>query len=299
VAKPSFEQAEITARRKNTAALHSGMVFRSMNSTITMNLNAMLGTKGASWTLSGACASGSHAVGQAADLIASGRQRIMICGGAQEITWESVCSFDALGAFSMREDDPARASRPFDRERDGLVPSGGAATLVLEDFEHAKARGATVLAEVLSYAFSSDGGHIAVPNGDGIERCMIDALDRAGTTPPSIDYVCAHGTSTPVGDAVEAEAIDRVFGTAKPWVSSIKSMAGHEMWMAGAAQVVYSILASKEGFIPGNLNFEQPDKRTRGIRVAPENVRATPEHVLCNSAGFGGTNSCLVLRIKG
>jgi 3-oxoacyl-[acyl-carrier-protein] synthase-1 len=246
--------------------------------------------------LSGACASSSHAVGQAADLIAAGRQKVMICGGAQEITWEAVCSFDALCAFSLRENDPAAASRPFDRDRDGLVPSGGAAALILEDRDYAIERGAKILGEVCGYAFSSDGGHIAVPNGDGIERCMRDALDRANVLPSQIDYLCAHGTSTPVGDAVEAEAISRVFSSGSPWVSSLKSMTGHEMWMSGAAQVVYTLLAAGHGFIPGNLNFSSPDERTRGLRINPETLIEEMEYVLCNAAGFGGTNSCLVLR---
>jgi 3-oxoacyl-[acyl-carrier-protein] synthase-1 len=297
VAKPSYDQAAMTKRVKNTAALHSGTVFQSMNSTVTMNLNSLLGTQGAAWTLSGACASGSHAVGQAADLIAAGRQKVMICGGAQEITWESVCSFDALCAFSLREQDPTAASRPFDRDRDGLVPSGGAAAVILEDRDFALERGAKILGEVCGYAFSSDGGHIAVPNGDGIERCMREALNRADVSPSQIDYLCAHGTSTPVGDAVEAEAIARVFASGSPWVSSLKSMTGHEMWMSGAAQVVYTLLAAGQGFIPGNLNFVAPDENTKCLRINPETLFEEMEFVLCNAAGFGGTNSCLVLKI--
>ncbi len=297
VARPSYQQAEQTARERSTGGLHSGTVFRSMCSTVTMNLNTLLGTQGAAWTLSGACASGSHAVGQAADLIAAGRQRVMICGGAQEISWEAVCSFDALCAFSMREDQPTAASRPFDAGRDGLVPSGGAAALVLEDLEHARGRGATVLGEVLAYAFSSDGSHIAVPSGEGLERSMREALARASVAAADIDYVCAHGTSTPVGDAVEAEAIGRVFAPARPWVSSTKSQTGHEMWMAGAAQVVYTLVAARGGFMPVNANFESPDERTAGLRVVTEMTRSAPELVLLNAAGFGGTNSSLVVRL--
>jgi 3-oxoacyl-[acyl-carrier-protein] synthase-1 len=273
------------------------MVFQSMNSTITMNLSALLGTRGASWTLSGACASGGHAVGQAADLISLGRQDVVICGGAQEIGWESVCSFDALCAFSTREDEPLAASRPFDADRDGLVPSGGAAALVLENWERATSRGAEILGEVKAYAFSADGSHIAVPNGDGIARAMAEVLERAELQAQDIDYVCAHGTSTPVGDAVEAEAIASVFADSRPWVSSTKAQTGHEMWMSGASQVVYSLLAARRGFLPGNLNFVRPDDRTASIRVAAEPVHEAPELILCNAAGFGGTNSTLIIRV--
>ncbi len=296
VAAPSHNQAELTQQHQSTSQLHSGMVFRSMNSCISMNLNAILGTRGAAWTISGACASGGHAVGQAADLIALGRQDCIVCGGAQEISWEAVCSFDALGAFSTRENDPDGASRPFDAARDGLVPSGGAAALVLESEDHARRRGAEILGEVLAYAFSSDGGHIAVPTGDGLARCMTESLQRAAVTPASVEYVCAHGTSTPVGDGVEAEAIAGVFGSARPWVSSIKSMTGHEMWMAGASQIVYSLLAAQQGFIPGNRNFETADAKTGLLRIAAESIAANPQLIMCNSAGFGGTNSCLLLR---
>jgi len=296
VAASSYQQAHTTYTDKSTASLHSGMVFQSMNSSITMNLNTIFGTRGAAWTLSGACASGGHALGQAADLIAAGRQDLMICGGGQEITWESVCSFDALCAFSTREDAPTMASRPFDAERDGLVPSGGAAAVVLESFDHAQERGATILGEIVSYAFSSDGGHIAVPTGEGLVRCMAEALQRAELTPDSIAYVCAHGTSTPVGDAAEAEAIAAVFGSHQPWVSSIKSQTGHEMWMAGASQIVYCLLGAHNGFIPGNLNYQRPDERTAAIKVAPEPITTAPELILCNAAGFGGTNSSLIVR---
>ena len=297
VAAPSYLQAFLTRERKSTSALHSGMVFQSMNSTVTLNLNALLGTLGASWTLSGACASGGHSIGQAFDLIAHGRQDRVICGGVQEITWESVCSFDALCAFSLREDDPAAASRPFDADRDGLAPSGGAAAIVLEEREQAVARGAEILGEVLAYAFSSDGTHVAVPTGDGLVRAMTEALERAGVQVSDVHYVSAHATGTPIGDAVEAEAISLVFGAAKPWVSSIKGMVGHEMWMAGASQLVYSLLAGRAGFIPGSRNFDRPDDHTRLLRIPREPVRCTPELMLLNSAGFGGTNSCLVIRL--
>src|SRR6266567_1192276 len=220
----AVEQVDLLRARGETKLIGSGQVFRSMTSCITMNLNTLLKTRGACWTISSACSSGGHAVGQAADLIAMGRQTRVICGGAQEINWESMCSFDALGAFSLRLDDPERASRPFDARRDGLVPSGGAAALVLERYDLALARGAVILGELRGYAFSSDGSHISVPSQDGLQRAMRKAIAQAEIQPADIDYICAHATSTPAGDAAEAENITALFGAKTPWVSSLKSM---------------------------------------------------------------------------
>ena len=292
----AVEQVDTLRREGETKAIGSGLVFRSMTSCVTMNLNTLLQTQGACWTISSACSSGGHAIGQAADLIALGRQERMICGGAQEVNWEAMCSFDALGAFSLRLDDPPAACRPFDAGRDGLVPSGGAAAVVLERFDLARARGARILGEIGGYAFSSDGQHISVPSQGGLQRAMARAIAQAGLKPADIDYICAHATSTPAGDAAEAENILAVFGADGPWVSSTKSMTGHELWMSGASQVVYSTLMAEGGFIAPNLNFHTPDASSRHLRIAVETVDQAPEIVLCNSAGFGGTNSCLVLR---
>jgi 3-oxoacyl-[acyl-carrier-protein] synthase I len=292
----AVEQVETLRREGETKAIGSGLVFRSMTSCVTMNLNTLLQTQGACWTISSACSSGGHAIGQAADLIALGRQERVICGGAQEVNWEAMCSFDALGAFSLRRDDPQGACRPFDAGRDGLVPSGGAAAVVLERFDLARARGARILGEIGGYAFSSDGQHISVPSQGGLQRAMARAIAQAGLKPADIDYICAHATSTPAGDAAEAENILAVFGAEGPWVSSTKSMTGHELWMSGASQVVYSTLMAEGGFIAPNLNFNTPDASSRHLRIAVETVDQAPEIVLCNAAGFGGTNSCLVLR---
>jgi 3-oxoacyl-[acyl-carrier-protein] synthase-1 len=292
----AIEQVDLLREKGETKLIGSGAIFRSMTSCITMNLNTLLQTRGACWTISSACSSGGHAVGQAADLIALGRQDRVICGGAQEINWESMCGFDGLGAFSIRVDEPQAACRPFDADRDGLVPGGGAAALVLERYDLARARGATILGEVLGYAFSSDGQHLSVPGNDGLQRAMSKAVAGAGLKPADIDYICAHATSTPAGDAAEAENIVAVFGDRTPWVSSLKSMTGHELWMSGASQVVYSTLMAHGGFIAPNINFRTPDEVTGRLRIAAETVAEAPEHVLCNSAGFGGTNSCLVLR---
>ncbi|MDH4100526.1 MAG: beta-ketoacyl-[acyl-carrier-protein] synthase family protein [Nitrospirota bacterium] len=294
----AVEQTDLLRKIGDTRGIGSGLVFRSMTSCITMNLNTLLKTRGASWTISSACSSGGHAVGQAADLIAMGRQERVICGGAQEVNPESMCSFDALGAFSARTDNPQAASRPFDAGCDGLVPSGGAAAIVLERYDLARSRGANILGEILSYAFSSDGDQLAVPSRDGLRRAMGKAIERAGITATDIDYICAHATSTPAGDAAEAENISAVFGSQTPWVSSLKSMTGHELWMSGASQVVYSTIMAQMGFIAPNINFETPSESSRHLRIAVEPVAETPEYVLCNSAGFGGTNSCLVLRFS-
>lgn len=291
----NFQQVNITLKEKSTLGIGAGLVFQALNSTVSMNLNTIFGTRGASWTLSGACASGGHAIGQASDLIAMGRQDRIICGGTQEINWESVSSFDATNAFSLREDNPKGASRPFDRSRDGLVPSGGVAIVALERYDLAKKRGANILGKVLAYSFSSDGSKLSVPSGEGLERCIRECLKLAGISPDEVDYICAHATSTPIGDEAEARAIYNVFGNSSPWVSSIKSMTGHEMWMAGAAQVVYSVIMGLEGFIAPNINFERQEEGAPPLKIAAETIDLRPKVILCNSAGFGGTNSCLLI----
>lgn len=292
---PAIEQTELLKETKSTNSLGSGFVFQSMTSCITMNLNAILGTQGASWSISGACASGGHAIGQAADLIRLGRQDRMICGGAQEINWQSMCSFDGLSAFSMRLDQPEAASRPFAKSRDGLVPSGGAAALVLENYDMAVARGAHIWGEVLSYGFSSDGENIIVPGRTGLGRAMRMALAGAELKSGDIDYVCAHATSTPKGDEMEAGNILDVFGAGNVPVSSTKSMTGHELWMSGAAQVVYTSLMARDGFLAPNINFDGPDDASSKLDIITETRCGRLKKALCNSAGFGGTNSCLVL----
>jgi len=291
----NYRQVDQTLREKRTIALGSGLIVQAMNSTVSMNLNTLFGIQGASWTLSSACASGSNAIGQGSDLIALGRQDRMICGGVQEITWESVASFDATNAFSINAEGPEAASRPFDRDRDGLVPSGGAAIVLLERYDLAKERGAEILGMVHSYAFSSDGNHLTMPTGEGLQRCMTESLELAKINPEQISYINAHATSTPKGDIAEANAIAAVFGDCKPWVSSQKSMVGHEMWMAGASQVAYSMLMIRDGFIAQNLNYENPDPEMPPLRIATETIPEKPSWILCNAAGFGGTNTSLVV----
>ena len=292
----AIEQVERLRQTGATRSIGSGYVFRSMTSTVTMNLNALLQTRGACWSIASACSSGGHAVGQAADLIALGRQQRVICGAAQEINWQTMCSFDGLGAFSTRLDDPIAACRPFDADRDGLVPSGGAAALVLERYDLAQARGARVLGEVMAYGFSSDGEHLSVPSDDGLQRAMGKALGSARMQPGEVDYICAHATSTPTGDAAEARNIKAVFGAQTPPVSALKAMSGHELWMSGASQVVYSVIMAGDGFIAPNLNFVVGDVDTAGLNIVRKTLPRAPRIVMCNAAGFGGTNSCLLLR---
>lgn len=287
---------DIIREKKNTAMVGSGNIFQSMNSTITMNLSTIFNLRGINFTVSGACASGSHSIGMAYLLIRSGLQDCMICGGAEEVNVYSVGNFDGLSAFSTREDAPEKASRPFDSNRDGLVPSGGAATLVLESYESAVERGATILAEVIGYGFSSNGDHISVPNVDGPKRSLLMAIKDAGIDINEIGYVNAHATSTPVGDRNEAKAIDEVFGDHKPYVTSTKSQTGHEMWMAGASEVIYSILMMQNGFVAPNLNLETPDEAAVSLNIPRERVDVEFDTFLSNSFGFGGTNSTLIIR---
>jgi len=265
---PVIESADIIREKRDTSMVGSGSVFQSMNSSVTMNLSVIFHLKGVNFTISGACASGSHAIGMGYLLIRHGYQQTIICGGSQEVNLFCVGSFDALGAFSKMESAPEKASRPFDKSRDGLVPSGGAATVILEDLDHALKRGAPVLAEVIGYGFSSDGVHISVPDVDGPIRAISMALNDAGMDPGHIDYINAHATSTPIGDQNEAKAIDHVFGRYKPLISSTKSMTGHEMWMAGASEVVYSMLMMQDSFVAPNINFEEPDEITVKLNIA-------------------------------
>ncbi len=295
-AVPVIETIDIMRDKKDTALIGSGLIFQTMNSTISMNLSVIFKLKGINLTVSGACASGSHAIGLAYYLIRSGLQECVITGGGQELNLESTGNFDALNAFSVRENEPVKASRPFDRDRDGLVPSGGAATLILESYESAIKRGAKILAEVIGYGFSSNGDHISVPNLDGPVKAMKLALKDASLEPKDIQYINAHATSTPVGDAKEAEALNLVFGGSRPWVSSTKSMTGHEMWMGGASEVVYSILMMQNGFIAPNINFENPDEFSAKLRIADKTIHQPFSTFLSNAFGFGGTNSTLIVR---
>lgn len=295
-ARPVIEAANIMAEKHDSALLGSGLIFQSMNSTVTMNLSTIFHLRGINFTISAACASGSHSIGLGFMMIRQGMQDMVLCGGAQEVNYYSMATFDALNAFSVRMDEPTKASRPFDRDRDGLIPSGGAAAVVLEDYEHAVARGANIICEVCGYGFSSNGGGISQPSDDGSVIAMSRAMKQAGVEPKGIDYINAHATSTPQGDMYEAIALKRLFGEYGTLISSTKSMTGHECWMAGASEIVYSALMMQGGFVAPNINFENPDEHSAGLNITPVMVERRVDTVLSNSFGFGGTNSALVIK---
>lgn len=295
VAQPTIEMAEELMKYKETKMLGSGAIFKIMNSTVTMNLSTIFNTKGANWTIAAACASGSHSVGQAAELIKNGHQLRMIAGGAQEINWHSMASFDALGAFSLNINEPKKASKPFDKDRDGLIPSGGSASLILERMDLALKRGAKIYGEIVAYSFSSDGEDLSIPNGIGAELVINKVLKMSNLNPEDIDYINAHATSTPGGDKKEAGAIYNIFGN-KTYVSSTKSMTGHECWMAGASEIIYSLLMMRDKFLAPNINFVEGDDVTQKINVINKKINCNPKIILSNSFGFGGTNAAVILR---
>ena len=294
-AKPVIEAANIMAEKHDSALLGSGLIFQSMNSTVNMNLSTIFHLRGVNFTVSAACASGSHSIGLGYLLIKQGLQDMVLCGGAQETNYYSMATFDALSAFSVRLDEPTKASRPFDRDRDGLIPSGGAAALVLEDYDHAVKRGANILCEVSGYGFSSNGGGISQPSDDGSVIAMSRALKDAGVSADEIDYVNAHATSTHQGDMFEAIALDRLFNGKHALISSTKSMTGHECWMAGASEIVYSTIMMQNNFVAPNINFENPDEYSAKLNIATKTVEKELKTILSNSFGFGGTNSALVI----
>lgn len=288
--------AKLMDEKRDTTLLGSGWIFQAMNSTVTMNLSTIFRLRGVNFTVSAACASGSHAIGLGYMMIKQGLQDLILCGGAQEVNAYSMGTFDALSAFSSRTDEPTKASRPFDRDRDGLIPSGGAAALVLEEYEHAVARGANILCEVTGYGFSGNGGGISQPSDVGSEIAMQRALRDAAIEPAAVDYINAHATSTPQGDMFEAMALARLFKGEHAWISSTKSMTGHECWMAGASEIVYSILMLQNNFVAPNINFENPDEYSEKLHIAAKRIDTELRTILSNSFGFGGTNSALIIK---
>ncbi len=291
-----IEATDTIRVKKDTTLVGSGAIFQTMNCTVTMNLSTVFRLKGINYTLGAACASGSHSIGMGYLMIRWGLQQQVICGGAQEVNKYTFGAFDGLSAFSIREAEPTKASRPFDIGRDGLIPSGGAATVILESLESAQKRGAKILAEIVGYGFSSNGEHISNSSVDGQVRSLSMALKEAGLSAREIDYINAHATSTPGGDKVEAQAIHQVFGDAGTPVSSTKSMTGHECWMAGASEIVYSLLMMDNDFIAPNINFETPDEDSAKLNIIAETKAAKLNTILSNSFGFGGTNSTLIVR---
>ncbi len=295
-ARSTIEAVDIMRQKKDTMLVGSGAVFQTMNSTVTMNLATIFKLRGVNFTISAACASGSHAIGLGYHFIKTGLQDCIITGGAQEINGLAMGNFDALSAFSVHESEPSKASRPFDRDRDGLIPSGGAATVVLESLESAQKRGAKIWGEVTGYGFSSNGEHISNPTVNGPVRSLNMALKDAGLKPDQVDYINAHATSTQAGDSSEAKALAEVFGEKKVPVSSTKSMTGHECWMAGASEIVYCMIMMENGFIAPNINFVNPDEDSAKLDIVKTSTGKNINVFLSNSFGFGGTNSTLIVR---
>lgn len=294
--KAVVDAAFIMEEKKDSTKIGSSLIFQGMNSTVSMNMSTIFHLRGINFSTSAACASGSHAIGLGYILIQKGLQDMILCGGAQETNKYSMTSFDALYAFSVRMNEPTKASRPFDRNRDGLVPSGGAAAVILEDYEHAIARGAPILAEVCGYGFSSNGCGISKANEEGSFIAMNRAMQDANISPKDIDYINAHATSTIQGDMNEAIAINRLFNGEKALISSTKSMTGHECWMAGASEIVYSIIMMQNNFVAPNINFENPDEYSEPLNICRKTTEVELHSVLSNSFGFGGTNSALVIK---
>jgi 3-oxoacyl-[acyl-carrier-protein] synthase-1 len=295
-AQAVIEAHEVMREKKDSMLIGSGGAFRAMTSTVSMNLSTIFGLRGINISVAAACASGSHAAGLGYTLVHTGMQDMVLCGGAQEVNFYSMAGFDGLGAFSMRIDEPAKASRPFDANRDGLVPGGGAASLILEDEAHARKRGATVYGEIAGYGFSSDGGQIAQASERAAAISMERAMADAGVGAKRLDYINAHATSTPQGDRCEALAIDKIFAGCNTPVSSTKSMTGHECWMAGASEIVYSLLMMKHNFVAPNINFETPDEAAKNLNIITKTKEQAINSFLSNSFGFGGTNSTIIVK---
>jgi 3-oxoacyl-[acyl-carrier-protein] synthase-1 len=268
------------------------MVPRTMCSTVSAALATAFAIKGISYSLSAACATSAHCIGASADLIRYGQQDIMFAGGGEEVHWTMTCMFDAMGALSTKfNETPTTASRPYDADRDGFVIAGGGGILVLEEYEHAKARGAKIIAELLGYGVTSDGADMVAPSGEGAVRCMQMAM--ANINKP-IDYLNTHGTSTPLGDVTELEAVRNAFGDSIPPLSSTKALSGHSLGAASVHEAIYCLLMMRDGFIAGSANIATIDERAESFPIVRETRDAKLDTVMSNSFGFGGTNATLV-----
>ena len=268
-------------------------VTKTMGSSISAILATAFKLKGINYSISSACATSAHCIGHAADLIKSGQQDIVIAGGGEDLHWSSSNLFDAMGALSSNfNDDPASASRAYDKDRDGFVISGGSGMLILEEEEHAKKRGANILAKISGYYATSDGYDMVAPSGEGAYRCMEGALQNYGS---SVDYINTHGTSTPVGDVAELTAIKELFKQEIPVISSTKSMTGHSLGATGAQEAIYSIMMLRDSFIAPSINISNLCEEAEGIHVNTETLKKDIKAVLSNSFGFGGTNASLVI----
>ncbi len=285
-------QAADIAREKGPKRIGPYMVPRCMSSTVAANIATAFKIKGLSYSISSACSTSAHCIGNGSELIQMGKQDVILAGGGEELHWTLTVLFDAMGALSSRYNDtPQRASRPYDANRDGFVISGGGGVVVLEDLEHAKARGARIYAEVTGYAATSDGADMVAPSGEGAVRCMRMAMQGQGNRP--VDYINAHGTSTPAGDIVELNAMREVFGADLPKVSSTKSLTGHSQGATGVHEAIYSLVMMEQGFVAPSANIEELDPEAGNFPLVRETEEATLNCVMSNSFGFGGTNASL------
>jgi 3-oxoacyl-[acyl-carrier-protein] synthase-1 len=287
------------AREKGPKRVGPYMVPRCMSSTIAANIATAFKIKGLSYSISSACSTSAHCIGNGSELIQMDKQDVVLAGGGEELHWTLTVLFDAMGALSSRYNDtPERASRPYDANRDGFVISGGGGVVVLEELEHAKARGARIYGEVTGYAATSDGADMVAPSGEGAVRCMRLAMRNLGNTP--VDYVNSHGTSTPAGDIIELNAMREVFGADLPKVSSTKSLTGHSQGATGVHEAIYSLIMMEQGFVAPSANIEELDPEAEGFPLVRETEPATLNCVMSNSFGFGGTNASLTFsRIEG
>jgi 3-oxoacyl-[acyl-carrier-protein] synthase-1 len=281
-------------REKGAKKVGPTLVPRVMSSTVSACLAVAWKIKGVNYSISSACATSAHCIGNAYEIIRSGGQDIIFAGGGDEVHWSGTLLFDAMGALSSRNDDPAGASRPFDRDRDGFVISGGGGILVMEELEHARARGANIYAELVGYGATSDGFDMVKPSGEGAVRCMKLALGPVDTP---VDYINAHATSTPAGDMAELDAIREVFGSGAPRINSTKALSGHGLGAAGVNEAVFSLIMLKHDFICASANVRNLDEKAHGLPIVLERAdNAGLKTVMSNSFGFGGTNATLVFR---
>ncbi len=288
-------EAADVMREKGLRRVGPYRVTRTMGSTVSACLATPVKIKGVNYSISSACATSAHCIGNAMEQIQLGKQDIVFAGGGEEEHWTLSCLFDAMGALSTQYNDtPEKASRPYDKARDGFVIAGGGGMLVLEELEHAKARGAKIYAELVGYGATSDGHDMVAPSGEGAVRCMRQAM--AGVD-GAIDYINTHGTSTPVGDVAELKAIREVFGDSTPPMSSTKSLTGHSLGATGVQETIYSLLMMEHGFIAASANVEELDDQAAGFDIVTRlRDGVSVDRVLSNSFGFGGTNACLVLQ---
>jgi 3-oxoacyl-[acyl-carrier-protein] synthase-1 len=290
----SIVEAADIARSKGVKRIGPFAVPKAMSSGPSATLSTWFKIRGVNYSISSACATSTHCIGAAYEQIQLNKQDIVFAGGCEELDWTLSSLFDAMGAMSSRfNDTPARASRPYDVDRDGFVIAGGAGMVVVEDLERALARGATIYAEIVGYAANSDGHDMVAPSGEGAARCMRLAMSGAGNR--KIDYLNPHGTGTPIGDLKEMAAVREVFGSAAPMISSTKALTGHSLGAAGAQEAIYTILMMREGFVAESANIDTLDPAFEDMPIVRQRVDRALDTVMSNSFGFGGTNGCLVL----